>query len=196
MRILRRRTVAVAFLAAALMFVLLPLALAAVETGDASEIAEGKELVESGVSCDALSDEQLEAIGEFIMEQMHPGESHKLIHQRMGIEEGTIAHEQLHINIARMMYCGAGTFGSNSSNMMGQGGMGYGMMRWTAPVVSVGNDAQTGFKGGMMGGYGSMMGYSYGSLPSFLYLALLIGLVALVYVWLLKLLLSFKRRKW
>src|SRR3989338_4473171 len=141
MKTLKKRIVAVAF--AVLMLVLLPLASVAIETDEASEIAEGKELVESGLACDNLSDEQLEAIGEYIMEQMHPGEAHELIHKRMGIEEGTIAHEQLHINIARMMYCGVGT----SSGMMGPS-----MMRWRTTSVSAdGSGAQGGIQGGMMG---------------------------------------------
>jgi len=56
-----------------------------------SEIQEGNELLESGISCDELNDEQLEAIGEYLMEQMHPGEQHEsmnnMMTQMMG-EEG------------------------------------------------------------------------------------------------------------
>src|SRR3989338_8448560 len=75
----------------------------------ASEIEEGKQLVESGISCDNLSDEQLEAIGEYYMEQMHLGEAHEAMHKMMGIEEGTEYHEQVHVNMAKMMYCGENT---------------------------------------------------------------------------------------
>jgi len=52
-----------------------------------SEIEEGKKLVDSGISCDKLTDEQLESIGEYYMEQMHPGEQHEAMHKMMGMEE-------------------------------------------------------------------------------------------------------------
>ncbi|AJB41937.1 hypothetical protein [Thermofilum adornatum] len=87
-----------------------------------SEIEEGKKLVESGISCDKLSDEQLEAIGEYIMELMHPGGAHEIVHKMMGIEEGTEYHKQFHINLARRMYCGE----------VATMGPGY-MMVWRSP---------------------------------------------------------------
>ncbi len=40
-----------------------------------SDFSEAKELIESNVSCDKLSDEQLEVIGDYFMEQMHLGKS-------------------------------------------------------------------------------------------------------------------------
>ncbi|MDO8554171.1 MAG: hypothetical protein Q7S22_05165, partial [Candidatus Micrarchaeota archaeon] len=36
-------------------------------------IEEGKILVQSKASCDNLGNEELEDIGEYLMEQMHPG---------------------------------------------------------------------------------------------------------------------------
>lgn len=110
-----------------------------------SEIEEGRDLVESGVGCDELSDEQLEAIGEYLMEQMHPGESHEAMHEMMGIEEGTEYHEQFHVNFARMMYCGEG----GVIPMMGPWMMGYN------PV-----DSGYGMMGPWMGPW--MMGYDSG----------------------------------
>lgn len=75
-------------------------------TGE-DELAVGKGLVEKGASCDNLDDEQLEAIGEYLMEQMHPGEAHDLMHSMMGIEEGTSYHDRFHVNLAQAMYCDA-----------------------------------------------------------------------------------------
>ena len=46
-----------------------------------NEIAEAKTLVNSKVDCKAMSDSQLEIIGEYYMEQMHPKESHELMHK-------------------------------------------------------------------------------------------------------------------
>ena len=95
-----------------------------------SEIKEGKKLVESKTSCDKLSNEQLEAIGDYYMEQMHPGESHELRDSMMG-GEGSESLKQVHINMAKRLYCnenvyiGYGMMGSGGMmNMMGRGMMG------------------------------------------------------------------------
>jgi hypothetical protein len=118
------------------------------------EIAEGKSLVEGGADCSSLTDEQLEAIGEYLMETMHPGEAHEQMHEIMGVAEGTPEHEQFHVHIAQMMYCNKG--------MMGPGMMG-------------------GYGGQMMGGYG-MWGFG-----SILWTIVLVGLVILVWLWVVKL---------
>lgn len=96
------------------------------EDNHESEIEEGRELVESKVNCDELNDEQLEAIGEYLMEQMHPGESHEIMHKMMGMEEGTEYHKQFHVNMAQMMYCGKNTM-MGSMEMMGN---------WSNPQTS------------------------------------------------------------
>ena len=99
------------------------------------EISEAKGLIDSKADCKSLSDSQLEIIGEYYMEQMHPGESHELMHQMMGLKEGSEAEKQFHINMAKALYCGeTNAFGSGSMmgrgmmNMMTGGNMGYGMM--------------------------------------------------------------------
>jgi len=107
-------------------------AVMAQETHD-NGIVEGKKLVESGISCDKLSNEQLEAIGDYYMEQMHPGEAHELMDNMMG-GEGSESLKQVHIGMARRLYCNENVY------------VGYGMMG----------------SGGMMGG-GMMGGYPLGS---------------------------------
>src|SRR3972149_10079292 len=100
------------------------------------ELSEAKSLIDSKVDCKSLSDSQLEIIGEYYMEQMHPGEAHVLMHEMMGLEEGSNAEEQFHIQMARVLYCG------ESGGMNGM--MGGGMM----PMM----DMMTGglnFQGGM-----------------------------------------------
>ncbi len=97
-----------------------------------SEIEEGKKLVESKISCDKLSNEQLEAIGDYYMEQMHPGEAHEMMDNMMG-GEGSESLKQVHINMARRLYCNENIY------------VGYGMMG-----------------GGMMGGYPQGYSYSNG----------------------------------
>lgn len=102
------------------------------------------------------------------MEQMHPGEMHDVMHKMMGIEEGTEAHKAFHVNIARMMYCGQG--------MMMQGMMGGRMMR-----MMFGGERMA--MQDMMGGW--MMGPVFG-FGGVLYTLLLIGLVVLVWLWVVK----------
>ena len=148
---------------------LLSIVLVSANEDHEAEIEAGRRLVESDIACDELTEEQLEAIGEYLMEQMHPGEAHEAMHEMMGMEEGTEYHMQVHVNMARMMYCGEGTMmggGMMGPGMMGGGMMGPGMMQ-----------------GGMMGNnsFGTpFLNYSYWSIWDTLYLMLLVGLIALV----------------
>ncbi len=136
--------------------------------GDA--IAEGKELVESKVGCDNLTNEQLEEIGEYLMEQMHPGQSHEAMHEMMGFKEGDEAEEKFHINLAKTMYCGG------SGGMIGSGGM----MNMMDGGMMGGQNMQ----GSMMGNFGSA---GYWSFTNIIYVILLIGLIILVYLGIYKL---------
>ena len=90
------------------------------------ELNEAKGLIDSNADCNTLTDDQLETIGEYYMETMHPGEAHELMHKMMGLEEGSDIEEQFHINMAKNMYCNEGS-GMMGSGMMG-GMMGSGMM--------------------------------------------------------------------
>src|SRR3989338_11353593 len=98
------------------------------------EIDEAKKLIDSKADCKSLSNSQLEIMGEYYMEQMHPGESHELMHQMMGLKEGSEDEEQFHINMAKTIYCGetnafgpAGMMSGGMMNMMRMM-MGSGMM--------------------------------------------------------------------
>ena len=82
------------------------------------EIGEAKGLIDSKITCNKLTDNQLEIIGEYYMEQMHPGEAHTAMHMMMGIEEGSDAERQFHINMAKTMYCGEGGGMMSSESMM------------------------------------------------------------------------------
>ena len=130
--------------------------------------AETKKLIDSKTSCDKLTDEQFEAIGDYYMEQMHPGESHELMDKMMG-GEGSESLRQVHINIAKRLYCNEdtggmmGMMGGGMMNMMMGGNMGY----------------------GMMGNYG--YGFSYWNFLNVLYVILLIGLIVLVFLGIIKL---------
>lgn len=144
-----------------------------VSSANEHNFTEARELMDSGVSCDELTDEQLEEIGDYYMEQMHPGEAHELMDRMMG-GEGSESLKQMHINMARRLYCN-----ENVGVMIGYGGM--------MPMAGMMN-------GGMMGG---AMGSSslYWDFLNILYVLLVIGLVILVYLWIVKLWKDMKKRK-
>lgn len=99
--------------------------------------AEGQALVENKVSCDNLTQEQLAAIGEWYMEQMHPGTSHEIMDAMMGLEDNPERDLAFHNSLGKQFYCGQT---SNATYT-------YGMMN--------------GYSYGMMSGFGSMMNYGY-----------------------------------
>ncbi len=133
--------------------------------------ADAKQIVENKVPCSELTEEQLEHIGEYYMEQMHPGEAHELMDKMMG-GEGSESLRQVHINMAKRLYCNEDIGGmTGSSGIMGM--MGGGMMN-----MAMGT--------GMMGNFGYGSGYL--SFVNLLYTILLIGLIILVYLWIFRLL--------
>lgn len=84
------------------------------------DFTETKQLIDSGISCDKLTDEQLEAMGDYYMEQMYPGEAHEIMDQMMG-GEGSENLKQVHIQMAKRLYCNEDVGGM--MNMMMGGGM-------------------------------------------------------------------------
>ena len=151
---------------------ILLLSLSLVSAISQQEINEAKSLIDSKVSCDNLENEQLEIIGEYYMEQMHPGESHKLMHKMMGLEEGTEEEEQFHINMAQAIYCN-----ENVGGMMNYGRMGM--------MNMMGNyDDDNKNYGGMM----NMMPYSYGygfGMFGFFFMILFWGLIIWLVIWII-----------
>lgn len=135
------------------------------------DFAGTKQFIDSGISCDKLTDEQLEAIGDYYMEQMHPGEAHEIMDNMMGGEDSE-SLKQVHINMARRLYCNDDVY------------IGYGMMD----------------SGGMMNG--NMMdlgmmgtsGFGYWNVINILYVLLLIGIIVLVYFWIIRLWKDMKKK--
>ena len=124
------------------------------------EIEEGKKLVEIKISCDKLSNEQLESIGEYYMEQIHPGEAHEIMDNMMG-GEGSESLKKVHINMAKQLYCGENIY--IGYGMMGSGGM-------------IGR--------GMMGSYPTYYNYSYSNFWNSIWIIFLIGVIILV-IWII-----------
>jgi len=156
-------------------------------------IVQGRALVEARVSCANLTAAQLETIGDYLMEQMHPGKAHEYMDNVMG-GEGSQSLRNAHIQMAQSLYCG------NASTPLTYGGM-MGMM----PMMMGGF-----YGGGVMGrgmmGYGgglpgySFMGYGYPALfgwnlTDVLVAILLVGLIILVYGYVWKMLKQSKEKK-
>lgn len=104
----------------------------------AQEFDEAITLIQTKVPCNKLTDAQLEVIGDYVMEQMHPGQLHEIMDERMG-GEGSESLKQVHINMAKTFYCGEKNVmpmsmmntmmnrgGFNMYNMMGYSSLGYG----------------------------------------------------------------------
>lgn len=141
------------------------------------EFAEAKRIIDSKTPCSQLNENQLEIVGDYLMEQMHPGQAHELMDKMMG-GEGSESLKLMHIAMAERLYC------EDKSDAANYGMMGYGMM---------GGFGRTNY-GGMMnmmgnsfGGYGMMENYGYWNFLNFLSLVLAIGLIILVYLWIIKL---------
>ena len=83
-------------------------------SSDMEDFEEAKNIISSKVSCDDLSEKQLEILGDYYMEQMHPGEVHERMDAMMG-GEGSESLRQVHINMGIRFYCG----GNNYYGMMG-----------------------------------------------------------------------------
>ncbi|HLD75586.1 MAG TPA: hypothetical protein VI874_01085 [Candidatus Norongarragalinales archaeon] len=150
------------------------LALAFSVAADAG-IDEGKRLVESKVACDALLDNQLEAIGDYYMEQMHPGPAHEFMDDMMG-GEGSESLKRVHLNIVKRLYCNENVYVGYASYMGSMMGGYFGQ----TPGTATGNTPY-----GMMNGYG-WNGWGFG-LNGLLLTLLLVGLVVSVFLWILKL---------
>lgn len=142
-------------------FLLLGLGLVSATTQQ--ELTEAKNLIDSKVDCKSLSNSQLEIIGEYEMEQMHPGQSHEAMHTMMGFKEGDNQEQQFHINLAKSMYCGD----SSAMDGMNMGNMHMGMMG--------GNSLEDKFQN------------SYGKAMNLFTIAFAAGLTILVYLGIYKL---------
>ena len=117
-------------------------------------------IIESKTPCSNLTPEQLEGIGDYYMEQIHPGEQHEIMDQMMG-GEGSESLRLAHITIARRIYC---------NEYMPMMYMGMGSME-------------------MMGRYRgtTYVPYAYGFFQAlgFVYIVLIIALVMII-LWLVK----------
>ena len=137
------------------------------------DFEEAKQIIESKIPCSQLTEDQLEHIGDYYMEQMHPGEAHELMDEMMG-GEGSESLRQMHIALAKRLYC------NDASGMINYGMMG---MMMGGGMMNMAGSNMMGY--GTMGNFG--YGTGYGTFVNLLSLLLTIGLVVLVYLWIIKL---------
>ena len=107
---------------------------AATETTNSAtdEFAEGKALIDQKIACQQVSQDQLEKVGDYYMEQMMPGAAHENMEQILG-GEGSESLRQAHIFMARRWYCGDAAGYGMMGMMFGNGytqNYGSGMMGW------------------------------------------------------------------
>lgn len=75
------------------------------------------------LDCEELTDEELERVGDAVMESTHPGEAHERMDEMMG-GEGSESLRQMHIQMGKRYFdCDSTNFGG-SMGIMGIGGFG------------------------------------------------------------------------
>lgn len=160
-------------------FALVILSISFVLAKGEGNFAAAEEIIRQKISCDVITEDQLELIGDYFMEQMHPGKLHdimdEIMDERMG-GEGSETLRQVHISMARSFYCGEpGIMPSGMMNAM-MGRNGFGMMMGINQIGGM-NMMQ-----GYYGGYGS-----YGmNLFGWVFMLLLIVALILLIIWLYK----------
>lgn len=97
--------------------------LSIVFAAEEQDFTQAINLVNANTSCDDLTFNQLELIGDYYMEQLHSGDVNQIMVEMMG-GEGSESLRQVHINMAYRYYCSQ--FGNSEypyNGMMGTGGM-------------------------------------------------------------------------
>ncbi|MBI2449053.1 hypothetical protein HYV49_02030 [Candidatus Pacearchaeota archaeon] len=130
------------------------------------DFAKAEELIKSKIQCNQLTDDQLEVIGEYYMEQMHPGELHEQMDEMMG-GEGSASLKQIHVSMGKAFYCGE------------HDAMSTGMMSMMMNRGMIGSS-------GMMEGMFNQQGANYNNPIVLLVLILIILVVIAIIIWLLK----------
>lgn len=103
-------------------FISMAFSLMSVSAHGEETLAEAEHLIEDEVSCEDLTDEQLEAIGDYYMEQMHPGEAHEKMDEMMG-GEGSESLKNMHISMAYRFYCDEEITSESTQENMPMGNM-------------------------------------------------------------------------
>jgi hypothetical protein len=127
------------------------------------------------LDCKKIGDDDLDHLGDAVMEQQHPGAAHEAMDRMMG-GEGSESLRQMHINIGSSYLGCEGGYYNYNRDMMGGGMMRYGNNRYPKgqyPIMD---------HGSMMNyGNGLLGGYEYGILGVLTWIMLIIFLSAGTY---------------
>ena len=150
------------------------------------EEQEGKnllyELSNKTVTCLQLKDADFEKIGEYFMGQsIGDIPRHIAMNEMMKGMMSEQGEEQMHTVMGKRM-SGCEPNAPMPQNMMGSGGM-MGMMNMMGSNI---------MSSGMMGNWG--YGFGYWNFLNVLYALLIVGLIILVYLWIIKLLKNMKNK--
>jgi len=142
---------------------------------DHGDFSEAKNIIDKKIPLEDLTEVQLEQLGEYYMEQLHPGDAHERMDAMMG-GKGSESLRQMHINMGKNYYnailsgedipqggmVGTGMggmmgarIGDEDSNIMHQGKCG--MMDDDTDYMSSGKYTMMGRRGSMISS--SMLGY-------------------------------------
>ncbi len=159
-----------------LALVLLGFAIPMVASHGDENISKAEELIRQKVPCQELSDEQLELIGDYYMEQMHQGDAHAKMDAMMGGENSESLRD-MHMRMAKAFYCGEHQAMAGMKGMMNMSGEKMRMMCMnsggpSAHHSSGGGNMQGMMSGAMMGGMGgaaSLLWLVYLAVASFVF---------------------------
>lgn len=148
----------------------------------AREEKEGKAIWEKlqakQVTCNKLSNESFEALGEYFMGQM-VGSSHEAMNTMMEQMVEKVGEEQIHIVIGRRLS------GCDTSAQIPQNGLGFMPMMW---MMGSARSPQVGGGANSMMGFGNVMGWSgfgfFGFLTWIFWIVVLVDLILLgIWLW-------------
>jgi len=114
--------------------------------GEHGDFSEALDIIENKISCDDLTDDEFELLGDYYMELMHPGEAHVRMDAMMG-GEGSESLKLMHINMGKRFYCDGEDYTVGSGMMMGGMGnmmnnpssQGFSMMSFPGTTTIMGN---------------------------------------------------------
>lgn len=87
-----------------LLLAVLVVAAPATAHSDDHNFTGAKEIIAQETACSELTEDQLAEVGDYYMEQLHPGEMHDVMDEHMG-GEGSESLRRAHLQIADEYYC-------------------------------------------------------------------------------------------
>lgn len=90
---------------------------------EGGKFSEAEDIIEEQTPCIELTSDQLDHIGDYYMEQIHPGEEHEIMDTLMG-GDGSDNLGRMHTIMAERFYCNGDQKGTPAINVTPQNGVG------------------------------------------------------------------------